>query len=1070
MEINDKITFAVWFFLVVLISSACTRKSVERSVVRIQLPSQLHNSDLNNAEINHSVSKNDIHLMSAQSTGNTSKFELPDPTQLSQINCYIIVVGAGDLKSFNFSGGTATSSLPFGVGRFYHPGGSTIEVLVPSGLKRTITVLGSVSTNNSCVSLPAGKSPAYSNLSRPLVIGEETRDLRAGDVEVSIKVALTNKIFDTSTWFNSTTNSEIAPIVLSSPSPSTPSFGVSVGQTKALSIVASGGGNLNYVWKLNGNVSSSIVANNNIATYTGAAVDLGDNLIEVSVSNSNETKTYSWVVNTNHFSSHCNSLAPGNICTLTGVYDIGNESDPILDNSRLKVYPGKITKDDTDGYFISDNVNSVIWYHNLNTYPRNILGTSIAAGKIKVVVGTGIVKSAVAGANARNIPINVYSAPADIAWDATQGRLFFTELVSNKVWQVDSFGALSHIFGGGASNTDGVAGTLHQCSGPRGLAFDGINNLFISCTNNYRIKRLDFSVGNTGYLVGGNGTSGSIDGVALSSQIKNVYDMTLDSNGNLYWIESVAPHCKLRVYNNTGGVISFMNSNITVPPGNIASISGVGGGCSPATLSTDYNLAKFPGPQSVLLDESGGNINGFYISFYSGTTGNAVLYLNNKATPQTIANVTVNSTQAEVIWGVINSPGTPTYGNSGTASKLYRPVGLSFLGNNQLLVADSYNNLLQRLDLASGIVAYHIGGSMIRKGTEGQSLHPAASARLSSPRYSSYDSTKNILYFGDNPNSAEVRSLDLSTGELQTAVGGGGTADSNNDIPPLTSLIPSNSLFGLAIAGDQLLYSTFVTSNCRIRSYNRGLSIANIFNVSVLSQKLSSVAFNGTCSGTFNESDPVNTVGIDGPQAIATDPTGNLYGVLKNQHCIFKIDPNGLITTTAGACGTSGNSNGTDLFTARFNSPTYIESDPLYPHNLFLTDAINNVIRYVNLGASNVNVLTATVNTGTVNSIITEASAGGKMAGIAAFANQICYSAGSNLAKVVCKDRESGALTLRVGSNSSISGAPLGFEQENIPATSVILADPQGLSFDSAGNLYILDYASHTLRKVKRWF
>jgi hypothetical protein len=312
--------------------------------------------------------------------------------------------------------------------------------------------------------------------------------------------------------------------------------------------------------------------------------------------------------------------------------------------------------------------------------------------------------------------------------------------------------------------------------------------------------------------------------------------------------------------------------------------------------------------------------------------------------------------------------------------------------------------------------------------------------------------------------------LDLTTGELKTEIGGGATPDSNNNLHPLDTLISSNALFGMAIHNEQFLYSTNSAGNCRIRNYNRSLGLMNFLNVLIDSLKISTVGNSGTCGGTFGEGDSALTISIDGPNSIALSPNGDLYGSLRNRHCIFKINSSGQISTVAGLCGTSGNNNGLDLSSARFNQPTNIAIDPIYPTNLFMMDSVNNSLRYINLGPDYVFITFSGVPTNTVNIVATEPTAGGQMAGVAAFANQVCYSAGTNLARVVCVDRASGIQTLRVGSLFSIPGAPLASEQENIPAQSAFLGDPEGLNFDAAGNLYIMDYKSHTIRKVKRWF
>ncbi|MBX9769680.1 MAG: hypothetical protein K2X47_20550, partial [Bdellovibrionales bacterium] len=79
---------------------------------------------------------------------------------------------------------------------------------------------------------------------------------------------------------------------------------------------------------------------------------------------------------------------------------------------------------------------------------------------------------------------------------------------------------------------------------------------------------------------------------------------------------------------------------------------------------------------------------------------------------------------------------------------------------------------------------------------------------------------------------------------------------------------------------------------------------------------------------------------------------------------------------------------------------------------------------------------------------------------------------------VTCYDRSTplAPVTLRVGPNEASvpafrAGAPVSnLEQEDVTATSAFMSAPYGITFDSAGNLYIPERNNHIVRMVRRWW
>ncbi|WP_213806719.1 choice-of-anchor D domain-containing protein [Granulicella sp. dw_53] len=151
------------------------------------------------------------------------------------------------------------------------------------------------------------------------------------------------------------------------------------------------------------------------------------------------------------------------------------------------------------------------------------------------------------------------------------------------------------------------------------------------------------------------------------------------------------------------------------------------------------------------------------------------------------------------------------------------------------------------------------------------------------------------------------------------------------------------------------------------------------------------------------------------PGAVAVDGTGNIYIADVAEHLIRKVDAStGILSTVAGnyVSGIGFSGDGGAATSAQLSSPDGISLDSL--GNLYITDNGNNVVRKI------------TVGTGIITTI----------AGIA--------------------PTDAGAAP----------GSTCGYSGDNGLATLAALCDPEGVSVDAAGNVYIADSSNFIVRKV----
>ncbi|MBU2008401.1 MAG: hypothetical protein KJ624_00905 [Chloroflexi bacterium] len=105
-------------------------------------------------------------------------------------------------------------------------------------------------------------------------------------------------------------------------------------------------------------------------------------------------------------------------------------------------------------------------------------------------------------------------------------------------------------------------------------------------------------------------------------------------------------------------------------------------------------------------------------------------------------------------------------GGPATAAQLSGPVGLA-LDSGSLYIADGGNNRVRRVDLATGTITTFAGTG---EGGYGGDGGPATAAQLSSPRGLAVDSGN--LYVADSGNN-RIRRVDLATGTITTFAGTG---------------------------------------------------------------------------------------------------------------------------------------------------------------------------------------------------------------------------------------------------------------------------------------------------------
>ena len=346
--------------------------------------------------------------------------------------------------------------------------------------------------------------------------------------------------------------------------------------------------------------------------------------------------------------------------------------------------------------------------------------------------------------------------------------------------------------------------------------------------------------------IAGNGTAGysGDSGPAGSAELNGPYGVAEDSSDNLYIADPG---------NNRIRKVAAGTGIITTIAGNGA--AGYAGDNGPATS------AELNSPAAVALDSAG--------NLYIADTANNVI--REISTSGTITTVAGN-----------NEEGYSGDGGQATNATLYAPSGVALDSAGNLYIADTNNNRIREVAMATGIITTIAGtGAAGYTGDNGA----ATSATLNKPSAVVEGSTG--LYILDSGNNA-VRMVS-ATATIST-VAGTGMAGYTGDGGPATSAT-LHTPYGLNIdsAGDLYIAD----------SMNNVVRMVNTAGI------ISTIAGNGT-SGYSGDGGAATSAMLNNPQGVAIDSQGNLYIADRTNNRIREVNtPMGSAVFPATAVGST---------------------------------------------------------------------------------------------------------------------------------------------------------------------
>ncbi len=308
-------------------------------------------------------------------------------------------------------------------------------------------------------------------------------------------------------------------------------------------------------------------------------------------------------------------------------------------------FPSDVAIDSDGNIYFSDTAN-----HRVRRIDRE-------TGLIRTVAGTGVAGSLGEGGQGTGARLN---SPEGLAFDSN-GDLYIADTANNRVLKLDIVsGVISRIAGDGHASFKGENINAKEASlnGPKALAIDEDDNLYLADSRNNRIRVIDLDTNQISTLAGNNQSGfGGDRGAASRARLARPEGVAVDSNGNI--IIADTGNRRIRRVDADDRTISTIAGNGSVI------YAGDGGPATEASMSAPRRVAADPD----------GNV------FISDALDHRIRAIKSDGTMTTVAGN-----------GIITFAGD---GGPPLSASLNRPLGLAVDAEGNLYFADNQNDRIR---------------------------------------------------------------------------------------------------------------------------------------------------------------------------------------------------------------------------------------------------------------------------------------------------------------------------------------------------------------------------------------
>jgi sugar lactone lactonase YvrE len=701
-------------------------------------------------------------------------------------------------------------------------------------------------------------------------------------------------------------------------------------------------------------------------------------------------------------------IAPdGTVTTLAGAPGTDGSADGVGAAARFS-FPNDTAVDKAGNVYVADELNAVIRKIAADGSVTTVAGLSRGSGRAD---GQGSVAR--------------FDRLTAIAVDDA-GTLYVADYGNHLIRKVSAAGAVTTISGtggvGGYQNGSGyiVNPTLFQ--NPTHPVTDGSGNIYLTDTGNNSIRRIaaDGSVS----LFAGSSTSvrGSANGNGTAARFNVPAGLARDGAGNLYVADSA--NQLIRKISPNGEVTTLAGRTLVT-----------------GAIDGAPDVATFNQPSGVAVDGAG-NV---YVADYSN---------------HSIRRVTAGGVVSTYA-GVSGEAGSAD--GLGSAARFNYPRDLALDAAGNLWVADFGNHTIRKI--APGGIVTTVAGTA---GAIGSTDGAGSTARFDGPAGLAADASGNVFIVDSNNSTVRV----LTTAGAVVTIGG--TADVVGTADGTGSAARFNHPSGIAVdAAGNLFVSD--NRNNTLRKGSTGTSggggsggVGDGSGGGTGGGGSGGGGSGGGSGGGGSGDSPVDpgaggaydndTTGlgfVQQPKGMVADSAGNIYICDSANHCIKKIDANGVISTFAGQSGSAGSADGTGS-AARFSNPTGIAFDS--SGNLYVADTGNSTIRKVSSSGVVTTLAGAAGQSGSTDGTGTTARFSAPQ-GVAVFTTTGDVYVADSVNNTIRKITSAGVVTTYAGT-SGVAGDADGL------GAAARFNHPTGLAFNQNSVLIVADTYNNTIRTI----
>ena len=696
-------------------------------------------------------------------------------------------------------------------------------------------------------------------------------------------------------------------------------------------------------------------------------------------------------------------------------------------------YPHHIAIDTSGNLYVTDHNNHKI----RKITPEGVVTTFAGSGALGDDDGTGAAAS--------------FNKPTGITLDAS-GNVYVADGLNHKIRKITPEGEVSTLAGSAEGYEDGT-GAAAKFNYPLGITIDTSGNLYVADNGNHRIRKIT----PLGVVTTFAGRYRSFaDGLGTAAYFTSPTGITIDTSGNLYVVDY--QNYRIRKITPEGLVSTIAGSTLGIEdgPGAVAKFnypSGITIDASGNLYVTERHSIRKMLSSKILIGDSTGQSGNHPVVLTAddgnGGTINQTFTITVGVVPTVTSSAATAITSIEAtLHGDVTSDGGAAITERGFVYALTSadstPTVAEASGVNviKVIVTGTTGSFTETLSGVTGNSDYSFISYAINNFGTTQGVVQTFTTVNRAPTFTSTPITT-------------VKQGDIYTYEIKVY-----DADGDN-LTIIAATLPS----WLNLTSMERTVSTFAGSTQGFADgtgtdaqFNHPTvpvldAFGNIYVPEFYNSKIRKITPEGVVTtfagSTGGFADGTGTAAkFSSPVGITIDTSGNLYVGDKGNHNIRKITPEGVVTTFAGSTGGFADGTGTD---AQFNEPYGITIDT--SGNLYVADNKNHKIRKIT--PEGVVTTFAGSTEGDVDGTGTDAQFNNPF--------DITIDVSGNLYVTDRYNHKIRKITPQ-GVVSTLAGSTLGYLDGT--GTDAQFHNPQGVTIDVYGNLYVADRYSNKIRKI----